>query len=1059
MNNQTDKRIRERGIALLFALGILSLLMILGLAFVTNSVISRKVAYNNSSRSQAKVLALGAINRVAGAVMLYQYNLGNSRKTNNGSTGTDDIIVSDLSTIVSHYEKRSDDDISIKDDTETKSSIADTLDVELPAYQRIRFDHTPDADKVQDSDDQFYADLEGVSGDEKRKPDWIFVDNGMSGDDRRIIGRYAYRVLPPRSDSRINLHQVLDMKNPAATDPLYGSIEEVPLGNTPLSFWTTKPETIIGSLAPTLDIFRQGWASEWTTEEMKKTKWLKRWFDDGIWPGEMEVFESAVDGTSGELVRRYYHRFNMNRDDWGDFEGTSLNGVELNSDAAVQELMKDPVEFRNSTTFNVTDKDAASPLTSGLRFLNMIGSDKGGFTTLEFRRKQIAANIIDYCDKDSVPTSDVPASEWKNNVISGGAFPKYTGNEKTPYINEFAIGLDINPTLTGANGKDLKVNVTITPEMIGELINIYAKTSSDNYKLLIHLKAMTIKLKIKGTGKVSFNPPAGSSADFEKEQEFTLATVPFTEEIECTSTLWKDGYLIASKTLPELNATLDFAQVLQEKTGGAAITGITDFKANFDIVEASFEVNGIVLTGPDGGSTGELTGADFVRWSDVITLPAKQLFTKKVTDGAIPMADDSFALEPEFRKLVIAGMQARDPRQNLFAKLNPGSPSESDWSPLADINWVEYDLSVVAGSNSLGYDETNLLTMNLDLTKVTFAESLDHGLVNKEADPSGKASDGDAELVTDPAWRDDAKFTTDSSGKVIGHLSTAYIRNKPMLSLWELGAIHRAAQWQTINLKNAAKVGSASATADGDTFPIEDHMDPQWNAGNNVAGTSYYDGDGAILDQVKLGNRARSYGKIDWNMLKTEGSAFPIEDNAYWLGAMLQDTEANWRGEYDLTIASTPYTNLMDILNAVGGMTDTLLARSEILRQTRVGGGKVLIPSDADTDREKEEVAGKVMNLMKAGPAPLTTFQAVIIAQTIQDVDGLVYRLDSDGNLVKHDAKYGTFDLNSSKGIYFDDITGEMKILVTFDRNPATGKIKVRNIEFLESRNYNADLL
>lgn len=160
-----------------------------------------------------------------------------------------------------------------------------------------------------------------------------------------------------------------------------------PLGNTPLSFWTTKPETIIGSLAPTLDIFRQGWASEWTTEEMKKTKWLKRWFDDGIWPGEMEVFESAVDGTSGELVRRYYHRFNMNRDDWGDFEGTSLNGVELNSDAAVQELMKDPVEFRNSTTFDVTDKDAASPLTSGLRFLNMIGSDKGGFTTLEFRRK------------------------------------------------------------------------------------------------------------------------------------------------------------------------------------------------------------------------------------------------------------------------------------------------------------------------------------------------------------------------------------------------------------------------------------------------------------------------------------------------------------------------------------------------------------------------------------------------------------------------------------------------------------------------------------------------
>ena len=63
---------KRKGVALLFALGILSLLLVLGLAFVANAVISQKAAANNSSRSQAKMLAQSAINRVAIAVMEYQ---------------------------------------------------------------------------------------------------------------------------------------------------------------------------------------------------------------------------------------------------------------------------------------------------------------------------------------------------------------------------------------------------------------------------------------------------------------------------------------------------------------------------------------------------------------------------------------------------------------------------------------------------------------------------------------------------------------------------------------------------------------------------------------------------------------------------------------------------------------------------------------------------------------------------------------------------------------------------------------------------------------------------
>ena len=40
----------QRGVALLFALGVLSLLLIMGLAFVANSLLAQKIANNNSSR-------------------------------------------------------------------------------------------------------------------------------------------------------------------------------------------------------------------------------------------------------------------------------------------------------------------------------------------------------------------------------------------------------------------------------------------------------------------------------------------------------------------------------------------------------------------------------------------------------------------------------------------------------------------------------------------------------------------------------------------------------------------------------------------------------------------------------------------------------------------------------------------------------------------------------------------------------------------------------------------------------------------------------------------------
>ena len=66
---------KQRGAALLFALGMLTILLLTGMAFVANALTAQKVAANNSARSQARIFAQSALSRVLASLMLYQYQL------------------------------------------------------------------------------------------------------------------------------------------------------------------------------------------------------------------------------------------------------------------------------------------------------------------------------------------------------------------------------------------------------------------------------------------------------------------------------------------------------------------------------------------------------------------------------------------------------------------------------------------------------------------------------------------------------------------------------------------------------------------------------------------------------------------------------------------------------------------------------------------------------------------------------------------------------------------------------------------------------------------------
>ena len=52
-----NKLKKQRGVALLFALGILSLILVTGLAFLGNALISQKIAFNSQESNAARLLA------------------------------------------------------------------------------------------------------------------------------------------------------------------------------------------------------------------------------------------------------------------------------------------------------------------------------------------------------------------------------------------------------------------------------------------------------------------------------------------------------------------------------------------------------------------------------------------------------------------------------------------------------------------------------------------------------------------------------------------------------------------------------------------------------------------------------------------------------------------------------------------------------------------------------------------------------------------------------------------------------------------------------------------
>ena len=1127
---------REEGMALLFALGFLAMMLILGLAFVTTSLLAQKIAANNSSRAQARMFARSAAARAMLNIMLYNDQAALQAKN-----------IEDYDSIYSR------DEAKYNNGSSTSSGIvSDQL-------------HRSNENSSDESKLKYQVGSEDYTG-ENCKAQWMFFYDSPKGTaGRKIIGRAAFQVLP-RQAGRLSLYAIT---GGSVKDGDFGQnthnfrwgrdIAELNLKNTEtLRNWYDSVSS--ANIPYKYETMYTSYGSFFSSNPDMKKRWLEYWFAEGKNPILKDAFPKLDPNDKKGKKIIYINRFNISdyyysgdarnssaNDNWYDrFKQTGhrtkgwtgdIDGKK-NSRAALNALAQDAVAYKE----NHTEDSEVDP--SGLPFLKRIGNEAWSFENLKTLRLQIAANFNDYCDADSIPTSDLKASEWS---ITGTA-PTYTGNEKTLYINEVSAELgriDVvydktNYALQIDNPSNIKFKLWV------ELIRMYDNSDADNSKLLdpanlkveagIKQLAFKYTLTAKYTGKVKYTYVKNNTTKT-GEKEFNTADISADAVINLTDsgavTIGGDkftsnsnapGYYVGNVELTTLTVTNPEASVFTEAVNDkakevandssegepATVTEITitevkvkcqlkpDTGAGVALMPVLLRANKDITVGSSSKVIcPQNAGVDFVRFDETAIMNFAE-----TPEEISKTLNDSSGWKPNiYDTYFIGGIEARDPRQNLNAiySTDAGKQKKSDWNLAPKL--VVGSKAKTDSIPSLTIEESPITVGG---TTVGNSYTVSGGKVNANSSPKApnyvssdgtatliEASTRDAETAEDPAW------LGDSHGQ---HVSTAYIRNSPMVSPWEIGLIHRGREWQTLNIKRAGGFGDDAEVQLADIDSGYDDDDGE-NAWTNEPGTAYQNGDGAILEFIKVGVSCRCMGKVPLTLLATKvikegGSDWNEIDEAYNKDVikMLFDGirkgqtmkqfyaetkfgEASGSSGTSITVDTgdiTDFVKEIDRLCALSGNEEFRMRSQFLNSEYGDRNGKYTFEmAEMDNDAQREELIGKTINLLTVNEVtPPNIFRVIVVAQSIKDVGGIgsdsaaipITKIHK-GNSKELDCLIGRFDFvsesdNWENNTYYDEITGEVKALVTIERIPAVdengdknkdyGRMVITGIEFID---------
>lgn len=929
--NSADK---ENGVALLFTLGFLALLLVLALAFATTSITQKKMASNNNDTVYAKMLAESALQKVIGVLQSYDEGAQYSHCS---------------------IETHPSEPFPLKNYA--------TLDwlYKLGTANAFYWYDT-------------YATAPNIN--------WEYVkqyDSDAKID--KITGRGAYVVIPGGGLDPVKL-----VKNGIDEGDSYPEIRKGGEMNEINIKSLDGDNSVFGSTGPWADVTKFSYVADnglltpaspngtWVdfenmfslmsipdTDNTKRYT-LRDWFVLDTQP-EAEVFwrnnagNSKIDfnplypATIDVTIDELFHRFNLARftdaNGNGVYDAGDTNGwdsITLND--IIPNIMKltDVTVVSWPANTDVYVKPSSPTVNIG-RCIPWIENwkDAGTFTDPDgagpltpenARARQIAANLKDYCDSDSIPTTDLLDATPVDP-------PTYTGNEITPYINELGVYLQASANVQETSGGfKRKFDYSINYAISVELINIYGTDVAD----------LPATISIEGTMSYTYSVPLGAAV---------TVTSPISTTINFTPSL---------NSTPSLSTRYSMSTWLQG-AGSSSLTSSVEnwaFSSNARLTNVSINIPRVRL---------DYNGifADFSKTgvSKVISTLVEQNGT-----GGPSNAEGYFSYE------------ANDPRQNL----NTG-------------DWVDdgKKKSELVGAVPASYCGTQ--------------DSINSYLTCTSA--------GDAEPSSTP--------TT---------ISTAFIRNAPIQSLWELGAVHRAGQWETINLKKYNSTEGVLATG-----------------GGNV----YADGDANILDQVKLTPYTTSDKKLNLKLHKDS-----VLYSLFHKVKLGQDY-ATFSGGSDLTnIWNFTSTDTATLVYQLKEKNINFYSRGCLAEVTRLSDGVTC--GTQSNDRQKEEIIGKVINL--TGISTSDYFTIIVLAQTIKDIGGgitirkdldmngtigtaseAVLHSDINGNNNATDTGISETITNCAFGAYdqyADEILAEQKIKAEIYRDPDTKKIKILRYEYIE---------
>lgn len=460
---------REKGVALLFSLGILGLMTVLALTFASVSMTSQQTAKNATNKASARFLASSIPAHIAS--LLYQdayFTAANTperahmplySKTQSGTKSYDWIWK-----------------LAIRD-TSLKSAI---YGMDAPNYA------TPE-----------------------QNPTWQYISRKEDGEDK-IVARIAYVAVP--SEALIDLNSTLLMEDgtlPAAytrrgisicgeVNPktLYDQIpkETGEADNYNSFFGNNLDKAKTGANQDRFSSYDdiQRYISPTSTATADEVKQFNNHFVKAFASSSFQYPEIfMLPGTTD-----IYHRI--------DLVALSKKISVLKDNAkrklALEAIVNDGISMQIPNPKESPFSEANRPyrISNGESgegpfaypqipwFKEFNTSDLSGFANSDTKRNQIVANLLDFFTPLSsddgtkiAPTSDIDPNSWS---VDGSNTPKYTGLKKTPYICGFGTVLAIVATYTpeeegaDADGNKLykyKIDLTADVDLCTELINLY----------------------------------------------------------------------------------------------------------------------------------------------------------------------------------------------------------------------------------------------------------------------------------------------------------------------------------------------------------------------------------------------------------------------------------------------------------------------------------------------------------------------------------------------------------------------------------------------------------